>query len=213
MAGAEAFAQDPLEFSTVERPPFSMIGADGTHTGFAIDLLQAIASETGRDVTFRSADSFGAMLDAVRNGEVDGAVANISITAAREREMDFSQPIFSSGLQIMVPLEAEARPFWTSLMRRDILYAILFAMGLLFGAGMLMWVFERKKQPYFDRPFHAALFPSFWYALNLIVNGGFEERMPQSRPGGFFPYCWLSPAYFWFRYSWRQSPLLLRFRP
>lgn len=105
MAGAEAFAQDPLEFSTVERPPFSMIGADGTHTGFAIDLLQAIASETGRDVTFRSADSFGAMLDAVRNGEVDGAVANISITAAREREMDF----LAADLQLGPPDHGAAR--------------------------------------------------------------------------------------------------------
>ena len=49
-----------------------------------------------------------------------------------------------------------------------------------------MWLFERKRQPYFDRPAREALFPSFWWALNLVVNGGFEERVPQSRPGRVF---------------------------
>ena len=33
---------------------------------------------------------------------------------------------------------------------------------------------------------HEAGFPAFWWALNLVVNGGFEERMPQSRPGRLF---------------------------
>ena len=49
-----------------------------------------------------------------------------------------------------------------------------------------MWVFERNHQPFFDRPARAALFPSFWWALNLVVNGGFEERVPQSRAGRAF---------------------------
>ena len=53
-------------------------------------------------------------------------------------------------------------------------------------AGMLMWVFERNRQLYFRRPLRDALFPAFWWALNLVVNGGFEERMPQSRFGRFF---------------------------
>jgi polar amino acid transport system substrate-binding protein len=51
---------------------------------------------------------------------------------------------------------------------------------------MLMWMFERHKQPYFDRKARDAAFPAFWWALNLVVNGGFEERMPQSRGGRFF---------------------------
>jgi polar amino acid transport system substrate-binding protein len=30
------------------------------------------------------------------------------------------------------------------------------------------------------------MFPSFWWALNLVVNGGFEERMPRSVLGRLF---------------------------
>lgn len=46
--------------------------------------------------------------------------------------------------------------------------------------------FERGKQPYFDRSASEAMFPSFWWALNLVVNGGFEERVPRSFFGRIF---------------------------
>ncbi|MBF9035166.1 transporter substrate-binding domain-containing protein [Rhodobacterales bacterium HKCCE2091] len=182
--GGVASAQDDtLVFATVDRPPFSMPGPNGGRTGFSIDLMEAIAGALGREIRFETAASFPDMFDAVMSGRADGAIANISITAARERTMDFSQPIFSSGLQIMVPEEDGTGAYIWSLFSRDVAIAVVIALGLLFGGGLLMWVFERKRQPYFDRPLNEALFPSFWWALNLIVNGGFEERMPQSRPG------------------------------
>ena len=49
-----------------------------------------------------------------------------------------------------------------------------------------MWTFERRAQPYFDRPLKEAWFPSFWWALNLVVNGGFEERVPRTPIGRMF---------------------------
>jgi polar amino acid transport system substrate-binding protein len=49
-----------------------------------------------------------------------------------------------------------------------------------------MWVFERNSSEYFKRPAKEAAFPAFWWALNLVVNGGFEERMPHTRAGRSF---------------------------
>lgn len=174
-----------LVFATVERAPFSM-DKDGDHTGFSIELMRALAQNQGWDVTFQRVETFPQMLDLVNSGAVDGAVANISITAAREEAMDFPQPIFEAGLKIMVPFEDQGGTIFDALFTLDILYAILLAFGLLFGGGMLMWFFEKGRQPYFDREAKDAMFPSFWWALNLVVNGGFEERMPQSVPGRFF---------------------------
>ena len=65
-------------------------------------------------------------------------------------------------------------------MSSDLLIAIAIAFLVLFCGGMVMWFFERRAQPYFDRPAGEAMFPSFWWALNLVVNGGFEERMPRT---------------------------------
>ncbi|HFQ14864.1 MAG TPA: transporter substrate-binding domain-containing protein [Rhodobacteraceae bacterium] len=186
-AGAPAMAGgDALVFATVERPPFAMQANDDL-SGFSIDLMRAITEQLGRDVRFEIQPSFPAMFEAIQDGRVDGAVANISITADREEVMDFSQPIFDAGLQIMVPAGSGGQgSILSALLRWELLAAIGIAFVFLLAGGMLMWFFERGKQAYFDRPVRDALFPAFWWALNLVVNGGFEERVAQSRAGRVF---------------------------
>ena len=187
-APISASAQDSaLTFVTVDRPPFSMLASDGvTREGFSIDLTRAIAEELGREVRFERVETFSDMFDAIAQGRADGAIANISITAAREQTMDFTHPIFESGLQIMLPGEKEGASLINVIATRDVALFVLTAFGVLFIFGMLMWLLERGRQPYFDRPLREAIFPSFWWALNLVVNGGFEERVPTSRLGRVF---------------------------
>lgn len=172
--------------ASVDRPPFSE-RVNGEETGFSIDLLRMIAQNLEADFSVIRHESFAGMLNSVRSGDADLAIANISITAAREAEMDFSQPIFESGLQIMVPAGSGTHPsLLRTLFSLDILIALAVSFLLLFVGGMMMWVFERRSQPYFDRPLNEAWFPSFWWALNLVVNGGFEERMPRTPFGRVF---------------------------
>lgn len=181
-SGTQIISDEPLVFGTVHRPPFAYTDGDQI-TGFSIELMRAIADELGRDIVFEPNDRFSGMLINVRSGNVDGAIANISITAERERTMDFSQPIFGGGIQFLLPKEVSATGQVFSLLNRDVVTAAIVGIVVLFAVGLLMWVFERKHQPYFDRPARQALFPSFWWALNLVVNGGFEERMPRSPLG------------------------------
>ena len=102
--------------------------ADGTPSGFSIALTEVIAEEPGRSASFDFYGSFPEMLSALEEGLHDGAIVSISITANRERIFDFSQPILST------------------ILTRDFLIAIVAALGLLFGSGMLMWVFEWREQ-------------------------------------------------------------------
>ncbi|SDX46098.1 amino acid ABC transporter substrate-binding protein, PAAT family [Ruegeria halocynthiae] len=169
-----------LTVTTVTRPPFSFI-EDGAQTGFSMDLLAALSESLGWEYSVNRVESFGDMLGAVQDGSADLAIANISITAMRETRMDFTQPIFEAGLQIMVPSEAARQPsLLHALLSRELFIAIGLAFAILLGGGMLMWGFEKRAQPYFDRNLNEAWFPSFWWALNLVVNGGFEERMPRT---------------------------------
>lgn len=180
-------AAQSLTVATVTRPPFSL-EEDGAQTGFSMELLQALAEAQGLSYQVNRVEQFGEMLEAARTGAADLAIANISITSAREAQMDFSQPIFEAGLQIMVPAgeESTAPLLIHTLFSADILTALGIAFLVLFVGGMLMWVFERRAQPYFERPLNEAWFPSFWWALNLVVNGGFEERMPRTFFGRIF---------------------------
>ncbi len=179
-------AAQNLSVATIERTPFSFL-EDGTPSGFSVELWALIAEDLGLDYDVTFADAFPEMLSMIEAGKSDLAIANISITAAREQNMDFTHPIFESGLQIMVPRNgSEVSPLWKALFSKDLLIAICLAFAMLFGGGMLMWAFERRAQPYFDRPAREAMFPSFWWALNLVVNGGFEERVPRSFFGRIF---------------------------
>ena len=172
-----------LEIATVTRTPFSLV-ENGKDTGFSLDLWQAVAEKIGVDYTITRYNSFGEMLGSLESGAADAAVANISITASREQTMDFTHPIFESGLQIMTPASKDMNfPILAVISSREVLLSILGAFAVLFGLGMLMWVFERRAQPYFDKPMGEAAFPSFWWALNLVVNGGFEERAPRTPMG------------------------------
>ncbi len=169
-----------LTVTTVTRPPFSFV-EDGAQTGFSMDLLAALSESLGWEYSINRVETFGEMLGAVQDGSADLAIANISITALRETRMDFTQPIFEAGLQIMVPSDAARQPsLLHALLSRELFIAIGLAFAILLGGGMLMWSFEKRAQPYFDRKLNEAWFPSFWWALNLVVNGGFEERMPRT---------------------------------
>lgn len=182
-----ARAQDQeLRVATVTRPPFSL-EKDGAQTGYSLDLWNALMVSIGRDYEVVRVDDFAQMLALVQQADVDAAVANISITAGREQVLDFSQPIFEGGLQIMVPADGSSgSPLMRALFNRDLMIAIALAFAALLGVGMLMWRFERRAQPYFDHDAKGAMFPAFWWALNLVVNGGFEERVPRTMMGRLF---------------------------
>lgn len=184
LVAAPLCAQD-LTVATVTRVPFSFV-SEGEQTGFSIALWTALTEELGRGTDIVRVDTFPEMLALVEQGRVDAAIANISVTSGREAVMDFTQPIYASGLQIMIPAEGQSLSLLGALFSRDIALILLAATVILFGGGMMMWTFERGLQPYFDRTRGEALFPSFWWALNLVVNGGFEERVPRSVGGRIF---------------------------
>ena len=179
-----AWGQD-MRISTVTRPPFSFT-QDGVETGFSLDLWSAISQDLGWSYQITRFDRFADMLASVKDGQADAAIANISITASREAEMDFTQPIFDAGLQIMTSADGGTVSIWQLLLSWDLLIAIMLAFAILFCGGMLMWRLERQHQDYFDLPATKAMFPAFWWALNLVVNGGFEERQPRSPLGRVF---------------------------
>lgn len=186
-----AFAQQSvqsektLKVITIERPPFSFISGD-KYSGFSIDLWNAVAKNMGYRTEFITSSTFSGMLEAVKNDTADAAIANISITSAREEIIDFSHPIFDSGLQIMMRVHGSSAGILSALFTWQMFGWLAIGGLVLFAAATLMWFFERRSQKFFEQPYHEAIWPSFWWALNMVVNGGFEERIPNSWPGRIF---------------------------
>src|SRR5882672_3525164 len=87
----------PLRVSTRLIPPFVVTEKDQL-TGFSIELWRGIAAQTGIQSEFSVQTTLPDMLGEVKSGKADLGIAAVSITAKREEEYDFSQPIFESGL-------------------------------------------------------------------------------------------------------------------
>lgn len=175
----------PLKVLTIERRPFAMM-QQGMLVGFSVELWREVARELGVQSDFELKTGFAGMLEEVAAGRADAAIANITITSAREQTLDFSQPMFDAGIQVMVHSNGATTGLFGALFNWDMLGLVVLAGLLLFVVANVMWWFERRDQPYFQYPYGEGMWRAFWWALNVMVNGGFEERVPQTRKGRVF---------------------------
>ncbi len=70
-------------------------------TGFDIDLIRAIGKQMGYKVEVQNM-GFDALIPALNAGNIDVAIAGMSITDERKKVVEFSDPYYTSGLIIMV---------------------------------------------------------------------------------------------------------------
>ncbi len=85
--------------------PFEYIGEEnGDIVGVDIDIADAIAKKLKKDLIIKNM-AFDAALVAVSTGKVDLAIAGVSITEERQKNMDFSIPYLESYQVIVVNAE------------------------------------------------------------------------------------------------------------
>src|SRR5262249_44078011 len=101
-SGAEPPARAPtMRVATRIVPPF-VFEEGGQLTGFSVDLWRALADKMGVTSEFQVKPALPDLFAAVKGGGADVGIAAISITAERDRDFDFSQPMFEAGLTILV---------------------------------------------------------------------------------------------------------------
>jgi polar amino acid transport system substrate-binding protein len=86
-------------------PPFTYIDKQsGQLVGFDINLMNLIAEKENLEVEFINVN-FEQLLDGMALGIYDAAISTISITAARQKDMLFSEPYFITGHVVTVFIE------------------------------------------------------------------------------------------------------------
>ncbi|MDR9393617.1 glutamine ABC transporter substrate-binding protein GlnH [Roseovarius sp. SYSU LYC5161] len=79
---------------------------DGEYTGFDIEMWQAIADDLDLEYELRPMD-FSGIIPALQTGQVDVALAGITIKPSREEVIDFSDGYYDSGFRLMVPSDSD----------------------------------------------------------------------------------------------------------
>jgi glutamine transport system substrate-binding protein len=82
--------------------PFEMMDQEsGEMIGFDMEIIREVADRAGFDIDLNTMD-FNGIIPALQTGNVDIAIAGITITDKRSKIVDFSDPYYDSGLRILV---------------------------------------------------------------------------------------------------------------
>lgn len=86
--------------SDIPYPPFEE-GKPGNFTGFDVELMEAIGESIGREVEFEDT-SFDTIFRDLAQGKFDAVASAATITAEREKTVDFTDPYYRSEQAILV---------------------------------------------------------------------------------------------------------------
>ncbi|MGD9135749.1 MAG: transporter substrate-binding domain-containing protein [Desulfobacterales bacterium] len=192
----ESDAPRQLIVGTKVAPPFSMKTADGQWTGLSIDLWQQIATDLNFRYEFREL-SLKQLLESVKDGSIDAAVAALTITPEREKSFDLTHAFYTTGLGIAVagkphdPWLAVAKGFISVAFLKVVATLVL----LLLGVGMLVWWFEHKKNPQqFNGSAARGIGSGFWWSAVTMTTVGYGDKAPVTMAGRILGLIWMFVA-------------------
>jgi polar amino acid transport system substrate-binding protein len=177
-------AQTKVVVVTRVLPPFIIEDGSG-YVGFSAELWLELAKRTNIEFTWKRVNNVKEILATIDSSEAQIGIAAVSITAVREQQYDFSQPMFEGGLQIMVP-KVDSGFSWRDLvgfMTRGAMPYLMAILGLLILIpGHLAWFAERRHgEPTFSKHYFPGIFQAMAWALGAAA--GQQGDAPRSPYG------------------------------
>lgn len=156
---------------------------NGQIVGFSADLGRSILEQLQRKAELKTYANVPEILNAIRLGQADLGIAAIAITRQREQDFDFSHPILSGELQIMVLEQTDQtrhseRELWQRLLDPSLLRLFGIVALLMLIPVHILWYFERNNKELIDDPSYIpGIFQALWWILLALV--GQADEMPK----------------------------------
>jgi polar amino acid transport system substrate-binding protein len=195
----DATAQAPgtkLRVVTRNLEPFSF-EKDGRRVGFAAELWDQLARETGNEYEIQVVNSAQEIIDAVQNKSADVGVGAISVTSKREEVIDFSQPFYESGLQVLVAggggsFADNIVQMIQNLFSLELIGMFLLLLVTMFIISHIVWRYEHKvNSDQWPEDYKAGIWESFWWTLSTLLVGGADNKGPVGVGGRIVAIVWM----------------------
>ena len=183
-----------LQVGVISASPLYMKTPDGRWEGFSAELWRAVAQQLNAPFEFREFSSLENLIDAIEKREID-VFPSLPVGERFESIMDFSQSYLKSGLSIAVPAEGtEYR--WLRVFEGIFSKHILKAIGLLVllsaAAGILVWLFERRKNnEMFGDGTVRGIGHGVWWAIVTMTTVGYGDKAPKTAGGRIVALLWM----------------------
>ncbi len=167
----------------------------GQLTGFSVELWQEIARAMNARYEFVVKPTVRELLEAVKSGDAALGISAISITAEREIDFDFSQPMFDAGLQILIPAQgsrgALVEAIVSNLLSATVLLYVLGVAIILLLMAHLVWIFERHNPTGMltHREYFPGIFEACWWAASTLATQA--DQMPRAAMARIIAVAWM----------------------
>jgi polar amino acid transport system substrate-binding protein len=102
IAGGQVEDENTISFAgSGGYPPFNFITEDGDVDGFDVDVAREIARRLDMELDYVTT-AWDGIIEGLRAGRYDGILGSMGITPEREEIVDFSEPYYYSGPQLIV---------------------------------------------------------------------------------------------------------------
>ena len=143
--------------------------------GFSIDLWKQIASELKVDTQWVYYDSTSALIDAAKEGKIDAGISAVTITSAREKEIDFSSSMYELGLQVMVDASKSSASV-LELMTKEVKKMMNLETSIIFFLFLILtihlrWFIDRKDKTsdLFSKNYYSGIIDAFWWGVTMLI--------------------------------------------
>ena len=182
-----------LVVGTKETPPFAIKDDQGNWSGISIELWRKIADTLKLRYRFVDVVSVSSLLENLESGDFDIAVAAITITPARQQQVDFSTPYFHTGTGVAV--QANLITSWGPVIRSvasfSFLQAVTALLGLAVLAGTLIWLFERRSNESFGGGMARGISSGVWWSTNTMTQRAAGGSTPATLAGRVVAIVWM----------------------
>lgn len=152
--------------------------------GYDIDMWNEIASRANLTYDIKKFDQFNDLLASVDSGDVDVAMAGITITSERENRFDFSYPYMRSNLAVMSKKKGIDVFGVIFMFLKESWGALLLFLGYLLVFSTLIYFAEYGKESFSDKPVQGIL-DGMYFVNTTTTSTGYGDKTPHTPFGKF----------------------------